>query len=206
MEVLEPTVTPTKGNLSGPDFMLLSGLTSFADWIGSNEEWFTFGSPADCGDLKSWFEARRTRAEQALNVIGWESRTPLVTEAKSFEDVFGFAPRPLQQTVAEALAELDGPAILLLEAPMGEGKTEAAFFAHLELQRKFGHRGLYIALPTKATGNAMFDRTLKFLSDQGADRRLDLQLVHGGALLNDTFQNLHISNIYDSSRLRKNQG
>ncbi|MBI5671853.1 MAG: CRISPR-associated helicase Cas3' [Nitrospirae bacterium] len=198
MEVLEPTITPTKENLSGPDFMLLSGLTSFADWIGSNEEWFTFGSPAQCGDLKSWFEARRTRAEQALNAIGWEFRTPLVTESKSFADVFGFAPRPLQQTVAEALAELNGPAILLLEAPMGEGKTEAAFFAHLELQRRFGHRGLYIALPTKATGNAMFDRTLKFLSNQGANRRLDLQLVHGGAVLNDTFQNLHISNIYDS--------
>lgn len=198
MEVLEPTITPTKGNLSGPDFMLLSGLTSFADWIGSNEEWFTFGSPAQCGDLKSWFDARRTQAEQALDAIGWEFRTPLVTESKSFADVFGFAPRPLQQTVAEALAELNGPAILLLEAPMGEGKTEAAFFAHLELQRRFGHRGLYIALPTKATGNAMFDRTLKFLSNQGAKRRLDLQLVHGGALLNDTFQNLHISNIYDS--------
>jgi len=67
---------------------------------------------------------------------------------------------------------------------MGEGKTEAAFFAHLELQRQFGHRGLYIALPTKATGNAMFKRTLKYLCDQGMNRRLDLQLVHGGALLN----------------------
>lgn len=198
MEVLKPTITPTKWNLSGPDFMLLSGLTSFADWIGSNEEWFTFGSPADCGDLKTWFEARRTRAEQALNAIGWEFRTPLGTESKSFTDVFGFAPRPLQQAVADALTELKRSAILLLEAPMGEGKTEAAFFAHLELQRRFGHRGLYIALPTKATGNAMFDRTLKFLSKQGTNRKLDLQLVHGGALLNDTFQNLHISNIYDS--------
>jgi CRISPR-associated endonuclease/helicase Cas3 len=198
LEVLEPSVTPTKEKLSGPDFMLLSGLTSFADWIGSNEEWFQFGNLAGCSDLKAWFEARRTRAEQALNAIGWEFRTPLVTESKSFSYLFGFAPRPLQQTVAEALAELNGPAILLLEAPMGEGKTEAAFFAHLELQRRFGHRGLYIALPTKATGNAMFDRTLKFLSNQGAKRRLDLQLVHGGALRNDTFQNLHISNIYDS--------
>jgi len=198
MEVLEPSVTPTKENLSGPDFMLLSGLTSFADWIGSNEEWFTFGKPAQCSDLKSWFHARRAQAEQALDAIGWEFRAPLVTQSKSFTDVFGFAPRPLQQTVAEALAELNRPAILLLEAPMGEGKTEAAFFAHLELQRRFRHRGLYIALPTKATGNAMFDRTLKFLRNQGAHRRLDLQLVHGGVLLNDTFQQLHISNIYDS--------
>ncbi len=90
------------------------------------------------------------------------------------------------------------PAILLVEAPMGEGKTEAAFFAHLELQRRFGHRGLYLALPSKATGNAMFRRTLNFLRSQGMNRNLDLQLLHGSALLNDTFQNLKLSGIHDS--------
>lgn len=202
LEVLEPSVMPTKEKLFGPDFMLLSGLTSFSDWIGSNEEWFKFGNPSGCADLTVWFQSRRACAEQALNAIGWEFRTPLVKESKSFAEVFGsgFVPRPLQQAVADALTELKGPAILLLEAPMGEGKTEAAFFAHLELQRRFGHRGLYIALPTKATGNAMFKRTLKFLCDQGMDRRLDLQLVHGGALLNDTFEGLKVSGVYDSQR------
>jgi CRISPR-associated endonuclease/helicase Cas3 len=91
------------------------------------------------------------------------------------------------------------PSILLVEAPMGEGKTEAAFFAHLELQRHFGHRGLYVALPTKATGNAMFTRTLNFLSSQGKGRKLDLQLLHGATLLNDTFQNLRLTGIHDSA-------
>ncbi len=196
-EVVRPAGTPTKDNLSGPDFMLLAGLASFSDWIGSNEEWFAFGTPDDCGDLNAWFEFRKVCAEHALNAIGWETRTPLGKESKSFPEVFGFLPRPLQHAVAEALPELTAPAILLLEAPMGEGKTEAAFFAHLELQRRFKHRGLYVALPTKATGNAMFDRTLKFLSGQEARRRLDLQLVHGGALLNDAFQNLKVSGICD---------
>jgi CRISPR-associated endonuclease/helicase Cas3 len=79
---------------------------------------------------------------------------------------------------------------LLVEAPMGEGKTEAALYAHLELQRRLGHRGLYVALPTKATGNAMFSRVLKFLRGQRCDRPLDMQLLHGGALLNDDFQKL----------------
>lgn len=197
IEVLNPSTSPTKSTLSGPDFMLLAGLASFADWIGSNEEWFAFGTPDDCGDLNAWFESRRACAEHALNAIGWEARTPLGKESKSFPEVFGFLPRPLQHAVAEALHELSAPAILLLEAPMGEGKTEAAFFAHLELQRRFGHRGLYVALPTKATGNAMFMRTLKFLHDQGANRRLDLQLVHGGALLNEAFQSLKVAGIWD---------
>ena len=199
LDILQPRKIPAKSTLSGPDFMLLSGLTSFSDWIGSNEDHFPFGSPEDCENLPEWFQKRRVRADLALDAIGWEPRTPLSSEAKSFEQVFGFTPRPLQQAVADAIAGLNKPAILLVEAPMGEGKTEAALFAHLELQRRFGHRGLYVALPTKATGNAMFKRTLKFLRSQGTDRMLDLQLLHGAKLLNDTFQNLHLSGIHDPS-------
>jgi CRISPR-associated endonuclease/helicase Cas3 len=196
-EVFNPVKIPTKPSLTGPEFMLLSGLTSFADWIGSNEDWFPFGTLEDCESLLRWFQKRRACAGQALDAIGWEPRTPLCPGQKTFQQVFGFPPRPLQQALADALTELKEPAILLVEAPMGEGKTEAAFFAHLELQRRFGHRGLYVALPTKATGNAMFTRTLKFLRSQGAERTLDLQLLHGATLLNDTFQNLRISGIHD---------
>lgn len=196
-EVFRPARTPAKRTLSGPDFMLLSGLTSFADWIGSNEEIFRYGRPEDYRDLNDWFEQRRTLADKALDAISWEPRTPLSPGPKSFKHVFGFAPRPLQQSVADAVADLKVPAILLVEAPMGEGKTEAAFFAHLEMQRRFGHRGLYVALPTKATGNAMFKRTLKFLRGQGSNRKLDLQLLHGGTMLNDLFQELRLSGVHD---------
>ena len=109
MEVLDPTITPTKGSLSGPDFMLLYGLTSFADWIGSNEDWFKFGNSDNCRDLKGWFQDRRACADRALHGIGWEPRTPLAQETKSFTNVFGFAPRPLQQAVEEALTEVKTP-------------------------------------------------------------------------------------------------
>ena len=200
LEVFKPIKTPAKQTLTGPDFMLLSGLTSFADWIGSNEDWFAFGTPKDCDDLEGWFQKRRAQAEQALDAIGWGPRTPLSSASKPFDQVFNFPPRPLQQAVAEVVDGLKKPAILLVEAPMGEGKTEAAYFAHLELQRRFGHRGLYVALPTKATGNAMFKRTLKFLRDQGSDRKLDLQLLHGGTLLNDTYQNLRLSGVHDPNK------
>ena len=199
LSVFKPTGLPTKQTLSGPDFMLLSGLTSFADWIGSNEDGFPFGGPDDCGDLEGWFQKRRLQADQALDAICWLPRTPLCSEEKTFEQVFRFSPRPLQKAVAEALSTLTQPSIMLVEAPMGEGKTEAAFYGHLELQRKFGHRGLYVALPTKATGNAMFNRTLKFISSQGNSRQLDLQLLHGSTLLNETYQHLRLSGIYDGN-------
>lgn len=197
MAVFNPTQIPVIQTLDGPDFMLLSGLTSFADWIGSNEAWFPFGTINDCEGLSNWYLKRGIQAKMALDAIGWQQRTPLVSEKKTFEEMFNFNPRPLQQAVVDVLAGMEAPSILLLEAPMGEGKTEAAFFAHAEMQRRFGHRGLYIALPTKATGNAMFQRTLDFLHFQGGDRCLDIQLLHGATLLNETFQNLRISGIHD---------
>jgi CRISPR-associated endonuclease/helicase Cas3 len=198
LEVFNPEIIPLKEELSGPDFMLLSGLTSFADWIGSNEDWFPYGTPEDCDDLNAWLTRRRGQAEHALDAIGWEPRSPLSPRTLSFAEAFRFAPRPLQRAVAKAVQDVSTPCILLVEAPMGEGKTEAAFFAHLELQRRFDHRGLYVALPTKATGNAMFGRTLEFLHCHGASRRLDLQLLHGATLLNDVFENLRLSGIHDS--------
>lgn len=193
-----PGMPPQKDSLSGPDFMLLAGLTSFSDWIGSNRDYFPYGHPEDCENLEIWFQQRRVEANQALNAIGWGFRTPLSIEPKTFKQVFDCSPRPLQVSVMDALSYMTEPGILLLEAPMGEGKTEAAFFAFLELQRRFGHRGLYVALPTKATGNAMFSRTLKFLRRIGTDRILDLQLLHGGGLLNEEFQELKVSGIYDT--------
>jgi CRISPR-associated endonuclease/helicase Cas3 len=199
--VFLPGSPPTKPALTGPDFMLLAGLTSFADWIGSNTDWFKFGTPDDCDDLAGWFARRRRTAERSLDEIGWAPRTPLAAKPQNLASAVGHAPRPLQCAVERVVAGLDAPAVLLVEAPMGEGKTEAAFFAHLELQRRFGHRGMYVALPTKATGNAMFDRTLAFLRRYDAKRRLDLQLAHGAKLLNDRFVQLRLSRIDDEQPL-----
>ncbi len=207
LATFKPGPAPTRFRLDGPDFMLLAGLTSFADWIGSNEALFTFGRPEDCEEPATWWTLRRQVAERALDELGWCARDPLLSEPKAFRDVFPrFPPRPLQEAVAQAVQEVSGPCILLVEAPMGEGKTEAAFYAHLELQRRFGHRGLYVALPTKATGNAMFQRTETFLKDMGSSRPLDLQLLHGATQLNAAFQALRIKNIHaDHGRIQEGQ-
>ena len=80
---------------------------------------------------------------------------------------------------------------------MGEGKTELAYLAYLRLQARNAHRGLYIALPTQATGNALFKRTQDFLRAFVA-RRTDVQLIHGGAADNEQF--LHLRQIGDDVR------
>jgi CRISPR-associated endonuclease/helicase Cas3 len=159
--VLAPQGIPQVEALSLPAVQWLAGLTSVADWIGSNPEWFPPGERED--SLAGHHADACRRAERALAAIGW-SRSAVL---------------------------LRGPALLLVEAPMGEGKTELAFLAHLRLQAANRHRGLYVALPTQATGNALFRRALTFLRAFAGDAALDMQLVHGGAALSDDVRRLH---------------
>lgn len=169
----------------------LAGLTSVSDWIGSNVAWFPLG---ERDETCAGHHARALElANQALNAIGWPPAGPLLTDQQigvadlmvRMTGIAGIQPRPLQVAADELLQTCTESALLIVEAPMGEGKTELAFLAHLRLQAQLGHRGMYIGLPTQATGNAMFDRTLKFLRSFHADQPLDLQLAHGAAALDD---------------------
>ena len=182
---------PATDRFSGGPYMRLAGLTSFADWIGSSFELDRF-QHAQLDDPRAYVAVARQLAREKLTEIDWQPRTPLTTQPQTFARTFpAYAPRPLQLGAEALLGGVSAPTLLLVEAPMGEGKTELALYAHLSLQRQLGHRGLYIALPTQATGNAMFKRTAKFLAAFG-ERPLDLQLLHGGKELSRDFQELRL--------------
>lgn len=169
----------------------LAGLTSLSDWIGSNTAWFPAGERADA--LTAHHAHALELADQALDAIGWPQKASLLSDPGAgtadlmarMTGLAGVTPRPLQDAADALLQDCAAPALLIVEAPMGEGKTELAFLAHLRLQARLGHRGLYVGLPTQATGNAMFGRALQFLRAFNADQPLDLQLAHGGAALDD---------------------
>jgi len=193
--VLVPQGLPAaeREELSLPAANWLAGLTSVADWIASNAEWFPLGER--CDSLCDYYKDSRQRAERALEAIGWGYTKPLLSGAISnveetdclLAQILGrerVAARPLQREGDGLLCTAVGPSLLLVEAPMGEGKTELAFLAHLRLQAANGHRGLYVAMPTQATGNALFSRTLNFVKNFIQDRT-DIQLIHGGALMNE---------------------
>jgi CRISPR-associated endonuclease/helicase Cas3 len=200
LEVLKVRATPQVDTLSAAAFQRLAGLTSFADWIGSSFPFTVFDDPS------AYFQQARALARAALDGVGWTTRTPLQSTPVSLPETFSylveagssFQPRALQTAMAALLDDISAPALFVVEAPMGEGKTEAALYAHLELQRRNGHRGLYVALPTQATGNAMFERTKAFLTHFGEQRkekletRLDLQLLHGATLLKEEYQDIVI--------------
>ncbi|GAB3485418.1 hypothetical protein GCM10027398_45390 [Azotobacter salinestris] len=81
------------------------------------------------------------------------------------------------------------PAVGRLWAKSGQGPGHG-LLAHLRLQAANRHCGLYVALPTQAAGNALFERALTFLQAFDGQQPLDIQLVHGGALLDEHVQRL----------------
>lgn len=185
-----PALPEDAAGLDLPLLAWLAGLTSTSDWIGSNVEWFAPGERAPSFVAHHAHSLRL--AGDALDAIGWPRHRALLQEAASADTLIarivgmpGLHARPLQVAADRLLDAVRAPALLIVEAPMGEGKTELALLAHLRLQAALSHRGLYIGLPTQATGNAMFDRTLRFLRAFGNDERLDIQLAHGGAMLDE---------------------
>ncbi|MGN5183513.1 CRISPR-associated helicase Cas3' [Aeromonas veronii] len=186
-KVLTPSGVITADELALPAINWLAGLTSISDWIGSNPEWFPLGIRHD--DLRQHYLHAKRLAHEALTAIGWRSFSPLLAEPVPLDRQLGqmlaadksVIPRALQSQGIELLQASQGPALLLVEAPMGEGKTELAFMAHLHLQRANGHRGFYLALPTQATGNALFARARQFMDAFVHGSAPDLQLIHGGA-------------------------
>jgi CRISPR-associated endonuclease/helicase Cas3 len=160
--------------------VLLAGLTAIADWIASNTAFFPYrlpmGSPAD------YYQECLTRADVALDTIKY---APAPThEAKSFADCFsylGISPWPLHNALADMLPKLHDPCLVIVEAPMGEGKTEGALFVGQALAAQYGYAGLYLGLPTQATANALHGRVHDFLHHGGYHEANNLQLVHADA-------------------------
>ncbi len=193
LEVLGVGEAPKVSIYGGAAFERLAGLTSFADWIGSSFEFHPLGD-----DLAEYYRRAKEQAAQKLDSLGWFKRETLMPEPQGLEAVFAylgkpgqpFRSRPLQTALEGLLKGVDKPALFLIEAPMGEGKTEAALYAHLRLQATNGHRGMYIALPTQATGNLMFERAKKFLDLYKKSRSLDLQLLHGASELVEEYQKI----------------
>lgn len=174
--------------------MALAGFVSVVDWIGSSETYFPHAAP-DAQIIPSltaaaYVTASRQRAEQALDSLGWAGWQPS-TSALSFSALFdGKRPRPTQEAVIALASDLTAPAIVIIEAPMGEGKTEAAMYLADRWTTRYGQRGLYFALPSQASSNQMFERVTAFLQQRYPRDVVNAQLVHGHASLSATLREL----------------
>lgn len=158
---------PKIGSYEGCDafiYMLL-GVTILSDWVSSSLS-------GDESDISTAIKRR------GLDV---DSTIP---QFDGFCSLCSFIPTGSKRGVQEAADELgsDPDPLYIIEAPMGEGKSEAALYLAFRQMQKYGENGFYMALPTSATGNQMFSRINQLfdIHDLGKSR-----LLHGTAWMID---------------------
>ena len=160
-----------------------TGAVSAADWIGSNTKWFSPTEPGP-GIAEYWTEARR-KAEAALQDCGIAAAGPAKVPAGDLFDFSSFTP---MQREALAVPLADGQMLTVLEDATGSGKTEAALMLAQRMMQTGKGDGIFFALPTMATANAMFSRLT-------AMRRMfdgvpSLALAHSRAKLDAGFRQI----------------
>jgi len=177
---IERTDFPQPRNVSAA-VMALTGFTILCDWLGSDQRYFR---PEPEMDIEDYLKTSSKRAEQALQEYGFlyatNSNAP-TDSATLFSDLGSL--RSLQVAIDEIPEQiLQEPCLAIIEAPTGEGKTEAALALAHRIAQITGTDELYCALPTMATSNQMFRRLEKHLRIR-LKLPLKVKLVHGQAYL-----------------------
>jgi CRISPR-associated endonuclease/helicase Cas3 len=192
---LEWQAFPFGQDSPAPDFILaLAGLTSLADWLGSDAEQFGYvGNFA--GDLREYRAQRLKIAQKLVRDLHFHPLS-LPPAIPLFQALFPFPPNACQHTVLEIAATLQAPALLLIETPMGSGKTEAALAVADRWLRQKQARGIYYALPTQATANQMFGQIKQFLQHYPQDNGIELHLLHAYAMLHEGYQELQAADVH----------
>lgn len=153
----------------------LSGHIVLSDWIASNEDFFSDPDLTNKDDPDDYFKTTCGVAAHWVRNLSLERSTAPGDPGRIIK-----TPRPVQDLL---LREDIPPSLVIIEAPMGEGKTEAAWIL-AEKWKGAGYSGMYIALPTMATSDSLFFRYRDdYLGNMGIHG--DVKLVHGMAWLRD---------------------
>ncbi len=178
-----------KPNMSSQ--VLLCGLLIMADWIASNEGLFPYLGLAENPDSVNTENRQNTAWPLLALPYPWEAGNAWMG-GNLYEERFPFISQPntLQELVTQTVELLDKPGIVIIEAPMGKGKTEAALACAEIAADKQKCGGLFFALPTQATTDGMFARLLDWVNCLDDDGAHSIKLFHGKAQFNDDIQAL----------------
>lgn len=182
----QPLTSKTLAKQLRPISWQLAGIAVLADWLGSNQDYFGYCNKPQA--LHSyWREVALISGRRAIAEL---PVAPTVSPFDHIGKLFPFIaePTPLQRyAITETLS--DQPQLFILEDVTGAGKTEAALILAQRLMAEGLADGLYIALPTMATANAMYHRighVYRKFYQTGTEP--SLTLAHGARDLNATFQ------------------
>ncbi|WP_309505949.1 hypothetical protein [Streptomyces pyxinicus] len=169
--------------------MVVTGLVIVADWLASQTEAITAvipalswrGTPEEVDE--HWERARKVAPAFVANAQLGRARFG----AERFEGMFPFPPNALQADLTEHLpVVVNGAGLLLVTAPTGDGKTEAALCGASVPGRAAQTRGMAFALPTMSTADAMYPRVEAFARDALVGDRA-LTLLHSMAWLSPVY-------------------
>ncbi len=171
----------------------LAGFVTLCDWIASGDD--IFGYSADRMNLDSYFSGACIKADTAIDKAGVVSLP--ISKVQGISRLFPqyvSSPTPLQ-AFCDRVSVKKEPQLWILEDLTGAGKTEAALILASRLLYEGNGTGCYIALPTMATSNAMYERMTKVYSYLYEDNcRPSLVLCHGARHLSETYQKSYKEN------------
>lgn len=191
VEVFQPPALPHPGtDIDVRRFSWwLAGLTILADWVGSRQAWFPYQPPDMVSDPAHYYNTvALPLARQAIRSAGLNVSAP-----SPFQGVHGLFPAIRDLTPVQCWAEQvdlsSGPILAVIEDLTGSGKTEAALTLAHRLMATGRADGLYFALPTMATANAMFGRMADaYRALFATDANPSLALAHRRAGLDERFR------------------
>lgn len=166
---------------------MLAGVVVLADWLGSGRKPESYCQSEISLD-EYWQHHALPHAEQVIADAGMSHSTVAPFSGTSFLFPSITSLSPLQEWTEKQQLE-KGCQLFILEDVTGAGKTEAALALAHRLMANDLAEGIYVALPTMATANAMFTRVGKAYQRLfGADERPSLVLAHGARHLSREFR------------------
>ncbi|NKC30219.1 CRISPR-associated helicase Cas3' [Falsiroseomonas selenitidurans] len=196
----EPLRCPSENEIARWAWQL-AGLVTLADWVGSRQAWFPYVPPSDVASPAAYFwDHALPRAAAALAGAGISGCRPAPFEGvrKLFPGIT--TPSPIQEWAATVPLTPE-PTLVVVEDLTGSGKTEAALILAQRLMAAGRADGVFVALPTMATANAMFGRLAS--SYRGlfvAEGQPSLALAHGRAHLDPRFRATIPTDVMEPSR------
>ncbi|MCD8148561.1 MAG: CRISPR-associated helicase Cas3' [Clostridiales bacterium] len=172
-----------------PIQVLLSGLLIMADWIASNTEFFPLLTMDDNGKDTN-LGARLELGWKRLDFPHRWQPDCLHVDEDGFCIRYGFRPNAMQHMVWEVAGQEEKPGLMILEAQMGGGKTEAALEAAVVLASRAGSGGIFFGLPTQATADGIFPRLERWAGGQSEHEQHAIRLLHGASEFNEDYKKL----------------
>lgn len=161
--------------------MAINGFMILCDWIGSDSRYFKLEPNLSFDSYVSECMQRAKLAVESTGLLISSTSEAPADVHSLLADLSSL--RSLQILIDDIPDEfLTHPTLSIIEAPTGEGKTEAALALAHRIGRITGVDDMYYALPTTATSNQMFGRLQEHLKNRLRLSSL-VKLVHGQAYL-----------------------